>query len=60
MCGYMFNAWGARRVPVTCACAAAYVALALAVRGFAAVGDDPYEGKCSASEIKRRRKERDH
>ena len=37
MSGYLFDAVGARGVPLSCSCAAAYVAMALTVRGFAAV-----------------------
>eukprot|EP00903_Cladosiphon_okamuranus_P016218 g14965.t1 len=37
MSGYLFDAVGARGVPLSCSCAAAYVAVVLTVRGFADV-----------------------
>ncbi|CAN0318519.1 unnamed protein product [Ectocarpus sp. 12 AP-2014] len=35
MSGYLFEAVGARGIPLTCSCAAAYVSFALSIRGFA-------------------------
>eukprot|EP00752_Nemacystus_decipiens_P009244 g8257.t1 len=35
--GYLFDAVGARGVPLSCSCAAAYVAMVLTIRGFAAI-----------------------
>lgn len=33
--GYLFNAWGARGVPLSCSCIALYVAFMLTLRGVA-------------------------
>lgn len=35
MSGYLFDAVGPRGLPLSCSCAAAYVAVVLTVRGFA-------------------------
>lgn len=45
--GYLFHAWGARGVPLSCSCVALYVALMLTLRGVAPVprSDDSGEGR---------------
>lgn len=58
--GYLFNAWGARGIPLSCAGAAAYVAVALCVRGLAEtsavcdVGQGNVNGRSNADELKRK------
>lgn len=44
--GYLFNAWGARGVPLSCSCIALYVAFMLTLRGVApeSGSGDPGEG----------------